>query len=381
MPRISNKQNSNQVASCRPTAEIYIYELLAVCANIKLYFVLMNALAILVTIWALGFSAVALTITDNTVETIILDKHDEDLTVNSGAYYWLLNNNSTVLRGSVENNGGLYVSNFLGVVSDFTAVGPSFINRGSLDFNTLDAKEVSIYNITSSDTFENSGDMFFGVSGGTPIKTPFTITAATSWTNQGRIVFEKTSEPSVHVLVGKEIAEENGLRYIKNEGAICLYNTEWKQTTNVVGKGCITVGKNSKFQLQFTLNKLSLYFPGEQTINLAESDSSLEFTGLTQGVLATCPTFKVVGFGNGNTVKIDQYLRGFFYDTQTGILKIKLNGSSVLRLDIGRDYKPSKFKKAGTAGGSSISYRGGPPNNAPAICSCDKTLFESTMQN
>lgn len=315
----------------------------------------------------------ALTISQNKVETIRRDKSSEDLIINSGAYYWLLNNEATEFGGSVDIKGSLFVTSVNGASSDVNVTGESFTNTGRLEFNTLESSAVSKYLISPVKSFHNAGEMYLGISGGTLSEIPLKLTSGESWINTGMIVFERASGSVTPVVIGQDFCSGK-LPSISNNGAICLYNSNWTQTTNIVGSGCISVGEGSTFQVQVSLEKISMHFTSDQTINLESSSSRLVFRGLTRGFLSSYPRFKVAGFGGKNLITIDRIFKGYFYDPNTGILKLKFSGPYGLYFDIGKNYAPSRFRKGSFLEGSTISYRAPPPNEIPDICSCKKVF-------
>ncbi|GEQ68830.1 hypothetical protein JCM33374_g2499 [Metschnikowia sp. JCM 33374] len=319
--------------------------------------------------------ASALVISENTIGTIAFDRTAEDITVNSGVYYWLVNNYLTNFGGAFNNNGGFFITSVNGLASDVLLTGDSFKNSGTFDLNTLGSQIVSVYNISTTGTFENSGDMYLGVSGGFIVNTPFTVTSGNYWTNTGRMVIEKDSGPAAPVIIGQNVGK-NDVHYIANNGAICLYNVVWDQTTNIIGKGCIGVGGGSKLRLRISVDNFSYHISSSQIINLEAPDAQLDLIGLTRDFLASFPTIKVAGFGKGNSIKIDHVFKGYIYNPKTGILKLKFIGPFGLNFDIGKGYDSSKFSKSGGLEGSSVSYNGTPPKSPPAICSCEKVIPE-----
>ncbi|KAM9887534.1 hypothetical protein OXX79_013561, partial [Metschnikowia pulcherrima] len=310
----------------------------------------------------------AVTITQNTVEVSTINLSLGDLTINSGVYYSIVNNALTALVGTVDNRGGFYVSSANGLAASVVMTGASFSNAGTLAFNSLTASVLSTYDIATIGAFSNTGNMYMGVSSATLVGTPFTVTSVSSWSNSGMMVFRRASG-SAGSLVIEQVVGSGGLSSITNSGSICLYNVDWTQTTNIVGSGCITVGSGSELNLQIAVGSVAFSVSTTQTIYLSSSDSALNVVGLSTG-LGSYPTYKVAGFGGGNTININLYFTSYSYSSSTGILTLSSLFLFGIDFNIGKGYKSSLFSTVSALTGRSITYSGSAPNSAPAVCSC-----------
>ncbi|KAM9930323.1 hypothetical protein OXX80_009437, partial [Metschnikowia pulcherrima] len=188
----------------------------------------------------------AVTITQNTVSISTYSVSLGDLTINAGVYYSLVNNVETLLSGKLDNEGGFYITAANGLAASVTMTGSSFLNAGTLAFNSLSASVISTYLISTTGTFTNTGSMYLGVSGATLSGTPFRVRSTSTWSNTGMMVFERSSGTSASVDIGSSLSS------VTNAGSICLYNTDWSQTITIEGSGCITVGESSQLTLLIT---------------------------------------------------------------------------------------------------------------------------------
>ncbi|KAM9905612.1 hypothetical protein OXX79_002052, partial [Metschnikowia pulcherrima] len=306
----------------------------------------------------------AVTITQNTVEVSPISLSLGELYINPGVYYSIVNNFQTLLARSVYNKGGLFITAADSYTASVTMTGDTFMNSGIVSFNSLSASKISQYYITTITSFSNTGSMFFGVSGATLLNTPYYVKSVYSWSNTGMMVFKRTSGSAGSVVIHSSV-DSSGVPTITNAGSICLYNTDWTQSTSIKGSGCITVGPESHFNLEMTAYSIS----AAQTFYLSSADSVLSIHGVVPGSSAF-PTYRVAGFGDGNTININLSFTRFSYSATTGVLTLS-SALFTVYFNIGTGYKSSLFSTNAAMMGRSITYNGPPPNSAPAICSCE----------
>ncbi|OBA17945.1 hypothetical protein METBIDRAFT_47683 [Metschnikowia bicuspidata var. bicuspidata NRRL YB-4993] len=303
----------------------------------------------------------AVIVTENTVQITTVDITLGDLVVNAGVYYSIVDSALVTLVGTVNVRGGFYVTSAKDLTSSVVMTGGIFVNSGTVSFNSLSSKLLSTYGITTVGSFENTGDMYFGISRAPIVGTPFIVTSVSSWTNTGMMVFRSRFRDTI---VGS-----SGLSTIKNDGSICLYNTFWAQTLNIDGTGCITVAKNSEMQLQLSVGSLVFSVAETQTIYLKSSISILSIIGLSAS-LAPGTIIKVAGFGDGNVIAVNLLFLSHSYSPTTGLLTLSLTPLLKIVFDIGTGYDSALFITAAVLIGKGISYSGRPPNNPPSTCSC-----------
>ncbi|KAM9922705.1 hypothetical protein OXX59_005649 [Metschnikowia pulcherrima] len=306
----------------------------------------------------------AVTITQNTVEVSPISLSLGELYINPGVYYSIVNNFQTLLARSVYNKGGLFITAADSYTASVTMTGDTFMNSGIVSFNSLSASKISQYYITTITSFSNTGSMFFGVSGATLLNTPYYVKSVYSWSNTGMMVFKRTSGSAGSVVIHSSV-DSSGVPTITNAGSICLYNTDWTQSTSIRGSGCITVGPESQFNLEMTAYGIS----AAQTFYLSSADSVLSIHGVVPGSSAY-PTYRVAGFGGGNTININLSFSKFSYSATTGVLTLS-SALFTVNFNIGTGYKSSLFSTNTAMMGRSITYDGPPPNSAPAVCSCE----------
>ncbi|KAM9936595.1 hypothetical protein OXX80_003859 [Metschnikowia pulcherrima] len=306
----------------------------------------------------------AVTITQNTVEVSPISLSLGELYINPGVYYSIVNNFQTLLARSVYNKGGLFITAADSYTASVTMTGDTFMNSGIVSFNSLSASKISQYYITTITSFSNTGSMFFGVSGATLLNTPYYVKSVYSWSNTGMMVFKRTSGSAGSVVIHSSV-DSSGVPTITNAGSICLYNTDWTQSTSIRGSGCITIGPESQFNLEMTAYGIS----AAQTFYLSSADSVLSIHGVVPGSSAY-PTYRVAGFGGGNTININLSFSKFSYSATTGVLTLS-SALFTVYFNIGTGYKSSLFSTNTAMMGRSIIYDGPPPNSAPAICSCE----------
>lgn len=107
-------------------------------------------------------SVISVTITKDTVQISPVDLQIGDLTINPDVYYSIVNNLATVIAGSLNNQGGFYVTSTNLAAAAVSLVSGSIENSGELAFNALGANAASLYALASIAEFSNTGDMWFG---------------------------------------------------------------------------------------------------------------------------------------------------------------------------------------------------------------------------
>lgn len=221
-------------------------------------------------------TALGVTITENVISISPVNLAIGDLNINPGVYYSIVNNALTTIAGSLDNQGGFYVTSDNGLAASVSLVSGTIKNSGKLAFNSSRASVVSNYNLNSIGEFLNTGEMWFGLSGYALVP-PVILGSATNWENQGKIHFVQSRGTPSSVTIS------NVLGKVNNEGTICLVNMEWVQTTSVEGSGCINIGENGSLQLQLSPWNVD----NSQTIYLSAEDSTLSVLGLSQSLTGT----------------------------------------------------------------------------------------------
>ncbi|GEQ67775.1 hypothetical protein JCM33374_g1440 [Metschnikowia sp. JCM 33374] len=321
-------------------------------------------------------SVTSLLISQDTIETTEKEALLSNLTVNPGVYYLLLNNRNTVITGSFENAGNFHVLRTHESSTNIMVTSKSFQNKGTVVFDSTAAVGGEEYRITVNGAFENSGRLYWGISNAWVSGTPFSIRSKASWTNTGRIMFERTSGPAVRVAIDQGLGSRSR-SVIKNTGVICLTNTVWTQTTDIKGDGCIYIGRGAKLALQAEADTASFFVSSGQVIYLAQGSSTLEFSGLRRNPGASFSTYKIAGFGGNNVIRFDVFFWGYSYNGETGVLTVKYKDMGV-NFDIGKDYLPFHFAKTTSLTGISLSYRQNPPNDVPSKCFCGEPSEETS---
>ncbi|OBA19410.1 hypothetical protein METBIDRAFT_46484, partial [Metschnikowia bicuspidata var. bicuspidata NRRL YB-4993] len=318
----------------------------------------------------------AVTITENTVQITTLDISIGNLIINAGVYYSIVNSVLVTIVGTVDNAGGFYVTSANGLTSSVVMTGGYFVNSGVVSFNSMASPLLSTYDIATVGSFDNTGDMYFGISGATLIGSPFIVTSVTSWSNTGMMVFRRESSGGA-LLVIEQVLGDGGLSRITNDGSICLYNTYWLQTTSIDGTGCITVGPGAEMGLQLAVGELLFSLAETQTVYLASSNSVLSILGLSVSLIPDNP-IKVAGFGGGNSIQVNLVFIGNSYDPSTGILTLSLTGLLLVEFDIGLGYQSSGFSASPPLLNRRITYNDPAPNEIPDTCFCLFTFPDVT---
>lgn len=252
----------------------------------------------------------ALTITENTVNVSPISLDIGSLTIYPDVYYSIVNNAATVLAGSLNNQGGFYVTSANGLAASVSIVSGSIRNTGDLAFNSLRASVVSNYNLNSVGSFVNSGSMWLGISSYSLVP-PIILGSATNWDNTGRIYLSQTSGSASTVTISQVLGS------ITNDGSICLERLSWLQTTTIRGSGCINIMDDGHLQLQVSPWNVA----DSQTIFLSTASSMLSVLGLSQSITGV-KAYNIVGFGNGNQIRVNLGFTSYSYNANTGNLTL-----------------------------------------------------------
>lgn len=247
----------------------------------------------------------ALTITENTVNVGALNIKIGSLTINPGVYYSIVNNALTTLGGSLDNQGEFYVTSANGLAASVSIVSGTIKNSGDLAFNSLRASVISNYNLNSIGGFTNTGNMWLGISGYSLVP-PIILGSATNWDNSGRIYLSQNSGSASTITISQTLGS------ITNDGSMCIERLSWLQTTSIKGAGCINLMDDAHLQLQISPWSVS----NDQTIYLSSSSSMLSVLGLSQSITGT-KTYNVVGFGDGNSIRVNTGFSGYSYEGDT----------------------------------------------------------------
>ncbi|CAL1190767.1 unnamed protein product [Candida parapsilosis] len=318
-----------------------------------------------------------LNIATNTIDRGAISLNVGDITINSGAYWSIINNAISAFVSNLEvaPEAGLYISSTSSLISlQVTLLGllNSITNNGIISFNSLASLTSSNYNLIGW-SFQNNGEMYLGASG--IVASTMSITAA-SWKNTGLLVFYQNQRNEGIVNSGAPLGT------INNNGQICFHNEVYHQTTSIAGTGCITADRDSSIYI----TNAALSVSTGQTFYLADGASSM----IVQA-LSTPQTFNVRNFGqvNGIANKIGLSIPLFAligsawsYNSATGILTLRGAGLLSQYLNIGTGYDSSKFQVVTDSGAGlpstlwgSIQYNGPVPNpGLPSQCRVCKSL-------
>ncbi|CAL1205630.1 unnamed protein product [Candida parapsilosis] len=318
-----------------------------------------------------------LNIATNTIDRGAISLNVGDITINSGAYWSIINNAISAFVSNLEvaPEAGLYISSTSSLISlQVTLLGllNSITNNGIISFNSLASLTSSNYNLIGW-SFQNNGEMYLGASG--IVASTMSITAA-SWKNTGLLVFYQNQRNEGIVNSGAPLGT------INNNGQICFHNEVYHQTTSIAGTGCITADRDSSIYI----TNAALSVSTGQTFYLADGASSM----IVQA-LSTPQTFNVRNFGqvNGIANKIGLSIPLFAligsawsYNSATGILTLRGAGLLSQYFNIGTGYDSSKFQVVTDSGAGlpstlwgSIQYNGPVPNpGLPSQCRVCKSL-------
>ncbi|ABN68738.2 hyphally regulated cell wall protein, partial [Scheffersomyces stipitis CBS 6054] len=323
--------------------------------------------------------AMAVTISQNTINRGFLNLDIGDITIEDGVYWSIIDNAISAMAGSLKvgQGSGFYITSTSSLIaSTVTLLSPlgSLENNGIISFNALQSLTAPVYNLVGL-SFTNNGEMYLGGDGSVLVPVQ-SITSAT-WDNNGLLVFYQNTRSTGPVLLGAPLGT------INNNGQICLYNELYTQTNNIVGTGCITANTDSSIFFSNTL----LNIDPNQTIYLADSASSLRATAIS-----VPKTFTVAGFGNGNTIGLDiplvnlpPLLDAWDYDASAGILTLRGAGLLSQNFLIGTGYDNGLFSITTdddlgllSVPFGAVTYSGPVPNpGIPAACQPCKTLPDS----
>lgn len=190
----------------------------------------------------LALAISAQTITENTVTKGNVVFH-KDVNVAEGVFWSIIDNYISKFVGDLNIDGEFYISENHGhrnLDISFLDSLHKIRNSGKIVFSSENSLFPPIYNLNFK-YFENSGSLFYS-SSGTVGGTKY-ILQADRWINKPGALVSLSSSA-----VTDSFATLGGLGgRITNDGQICLSKQIWKQSTEVVGKGCITVGVDSTF--------------------------------------------------------------------------------------------------------------------------------------
>lgn len=247
--------------------------------------------------------SLAVVIDENTITIDPVNLSIGDLTILPDVYYSIVNNAATSITGSLDNQGGFYVtSTDSSLTASVSLVSGSIHNSGELAFNSSRSLQSSSYNLNAVGDFINTGDMWFGISGFA--LAPINLGSTTNFENHGRIHFVQSDGNPSDVRINQAAGR------VDNDGTVCVTNMHWIQTASIEGGGCINVRENARFQAQADPWEVLT----NQTIYLSTPDSTFSVSGLS-GSISGDKTFYIVGFGGGNVIRIGlgfdiQLLRG-----------------------------------------------------------------------
>ncbi|KAL3231206.1 some similarities with uniprot [Nakaseomyces bracarensis] len=255
--------------------------------------------------------------------------------VNSNNFLALLDSDTYNFQGplTINSNAGVFIgsrdNDNNGLSSSFTVPG-DLNNNGILVFSNHNKTAGGNLKWTFG-SINNYGTMYFDGSS-TASKNAFDVDATTQIINKGLIHFSQ--QPTNWDSYGNL----NAPSFI-NDGTICLNNIKSQTLSSVDGTGCIVVSDDSAYIMQ----SISHGVVGPQTIFLSGQGSELycESDSKTDNIL-------VAGFGDGNFItfrtSIDPFRGKWSYDTDTGVLTVKVWPTMTHIFNIGKGYDSGKFK-------------------------------------
>ncbi|OBA16980.1 hypothetical protein METBIDRAFT_18603, partial [Metschnikowia bicuspidata var. bicuspidata NRRL YB-4993] len=163
-----------------------------------------------------------------------------NLAVNPEVFYSVVDTSLFTIMVSVQNQARSCVT--------IRMTGQEFENSGKVALNSLSMNTTSDCNITVSESFLNTGNIFFGISAGEYVALKFSITSATSWYNSGKFIFFVAHGEIVNLQIYCH-AGPRDFNSIRNDGVVCLNNTTWQVNTNVDGNGCVALGSGGQLYL------------------------------------------------------------------------------------------------------------------------------------
>ncbi|OBA23491.1 hypothetical protein METBIDRAFT_106429 [Metschnikowia bicuspidata var. bicuspidata NRRL YB-4993] len=290
-----------------------------------------------------------------------------DFTIAKDKHLAAWNSNKVQISGSFHNEGGFYVTNTDNSNVWMSIVGGTVENSGEFAINSLSATTNPGFLIQTSEGFQNTGKMYFGVSGLTSGSRPINITSKSAWFNLGSIIFRSESASKVPFHIEGKLFDSHA---IKNLGSICMRNAIWETKTSILGGGCISVGSGSFLDL--ALGKDEMHQTIEQTIIMESASSELKISKLDMYQIA--PVIRVVGFGGKNRIYVDVRIEGtdnLKYSENRLRLTITNSTISLLDLDIGRGYDSILFKLTLSEGGTTLWYeKAVPADSRQYDCEC-----------
>ncbi|KAG5419939.1 hypothetical protein I9W82_001819 [Candida metapsilosis] len=253
----------------------------------------------------------------------------------------IINNAASNFYGNVkvERDGGLYIS----AVSPRVVLHATlmdhfhyFVNNGVVSFNAIRGAPGYLFKIIGN-KFENNGDLFFSASGKASVVSGI---MSRDWRNNGYIQVYQAMKSHSYTYLGYPG------KSIINNGQVCFTNQNFKQRTNILGRGCFTAQGKSSFYFMNTNLKIS----EDQIFYLADGETSI----MADGSIHHPQTFHVRGFGtiNGVANKIGltsglyHKVHGrppFTYDARRGILTL-YHGLYSQRFEIGTGYDYRRFR-------------------------------------
>ena len=305
----------------------------------------------------------AVQISTNTLISTGDTLYTDDYTIDKGVYLAIDSGYTHNFYGDLTINGMLYISDknhHSGLTCDFIGTSNVLTNYGELVLNDLNGTSAPTFDYYGGQ-FYNYGNVWFAGIGNTGGST-FAIQPYGTFVNEGTITFyQSVSRSGGTTHLGLDDKE------ITNDGTVCLYQHIYFQGSNIDGTGCYDVGLDSVF---WVTNAYSRKIAETQTILLSTSSSSLRIDLYNPSF-----SYKVAGWGNGNTIGFSGVIKSFQYNVDTLTI---VSGGFTYTIVIGTGYDQSKMA-IGTAnfgmgaGGSlpkfGLIYSAPPPDSSrPSVC-------------
>lgn len=272
------------------------------------------------------------------------------VTVEKNSIYSITNYPLVEIKGTVRIDGKWFVTG-LDSPTNFIFSGSTISNNGLVVVRNIGKGRIEL---NSSEGFSNNGSFY--VVNSMDRSQPYDFVATGNMNNKGSIyVITPESSPSRGQISFDTKSE------LESDGLVCSKNNDMHGPFPAEG-GCLALHQSSG---TFTVSPDIL---NEQYVYLADSSSSILFSGISQSSFAVT----IFGFGGGNRIKIDQHIDWIDYNESTQFLTVgSLASGQIAQLQIGEGYDP-KYIQQTSAG---ISYALPPPNKSvPRKCICNFQL-------
>lgn len=277
----------------------------------------------------------------------------DGLVVNWQVHYSILNANVVEISGQFDNMGKMYIYSPNEPVTSIFVKATTFSNPGSISFDSIASDFSTRYALSALGSFINSGSLFMGV--GPKPRSPLEILSGGSWINTGSIHLIQFFGEATEMHVGSKTGS------ITNYGVVCFERQIWTDENNINGAGCIHIGPESVLLVPVS----KVLIAAAQTLYMASSTSSIHLDSMSRMNRRNRLNWRVVGFGNLNTIVSGLKIRS--WDYVSGDLILRYGLFYEVHLSIGEGYDKKLFI---VDDDTVISYSGSPVAGMPGRCYC-----------